>query len=187
MVERVLKLSRFEGRLNPVAEEKVDLVSVVRSALRNHEPLAEASGVHVECRVPDHPIVIAGNEESLVAALSNLIENAIHYSICQPKQIEIALTSNEASSEISVRDHGIGIPAREHQRIFERFYRVNDDAVRAVSGSGLGLAIVKAAVEAHCGTISISSRPGAGSTFIIRLPAAMNVDAAESPASLRAS
>ena len=93
--------------------------------------------------------------------MSNLLENAIHYSPGR-EAIEIELRVVQDGVEITVRDHGIGIAAEEHERVFERFYRGDDEAVRNVHGTGLGLSIVKSAIEAHGGTISVTAGAAAG-------------------------
>ena len=106
----------------------------------------------------------------MVTALRNLLENAVAYS---PEQTRVLITTRRANgnvAEISVADQGIGIPERDLERIFERFYRVDPARSRATGGTGLGLAIAKHVTVAHGGTITVWSKEGAGSTFTLRLP-----------------
>ena len=113
---------------------------------------------------------IHGDEDLLVTALRNLLENAVAYS---PEKTRVLVSTRRAgpdAAEISVADQGIGIPERDLERIFERFYRVDPARSRATGGTGLGLAIVKHVIAAHGGTITVWSKEGAGSTFTIRLP-----------------
>jgi two-component system sensor histidine kinase SenX3 len=113
---------------------------------------------------------VEGDEDLLVTALRNLLENAVDYS---PEHTRVLLSTRRASEhtvEISVADQGIGIPERDRERIFERFYRVDPARSRATGGTGLGLAIVKHVTAAHGGNVTVWSKVGAGSTFTLRLP-----------------
>jgi two-component system sensor histidine kinase SenX3 len=112
---------------------------------------------------------VLGDRSQLEMAISNLIENAINYSP-DLTQVAIVLTCKDKLVEISVTDQGIGIPEKEIERIFERFYRVDPARSRATGGTGLGLSIVKHVATNHGGDISVWSSEGSGSTFTIRLP-----------------
>jgi signal transduction histidine kinase len=101
--------------------------------------------------------------------LINLLDNAIKYS-GEARRITIDLGQRNGFVSMAVSDEGSGIEVEEQKRIFDKFYRVSDGLVHDAKGSGLGLAIVKHVVEAHHGTVSVRSRPGAGSTFTIELP-----------------
>jgi two-component system sensor histidine kinase SenX3 len=106
----------------------------------------------------------------LLTALRNLISNAIAYS---PSHTRVAVSARTTESivEISVKDQGIGIPVNDLDRIFERFYRVDQARSRVTGGTGLGLAIVKHVCQNHGGECTVWSEPGVGSTFTLRLPA----------------
>jgi signal transduction histidine kinase len=112
---------------------------------------------------------VPGDEERLYQVLSNLISNAIKYS---PKggRITVSGRYDENHVYVAVSDQGIGIPAGERDRIFDRFYRVENALSRRTQGAGLGLYLVKSVVEAHGGQIWVSSSPGEGSTFVFTLP-----------------
>jgi signal transduction histidine kinase len=167
MVEGILELARMEGRDWRPTFEEVELADVVRDAMQLHELRLRDEGFSVSCKLATEPLHVHGNRESLVGAVSNLIENAINYST-GVKAIDIELRAG-SEAELSVRDRGIGISVSDASRIYERFYRADSDAVRAVKGAGLGLAMVRATVETHGGTITLQGRPGAGSTFTIHL------------------
>jgi two-component system sensor histidine kinase SenX3 len=114
-------------------------------------------------------VQVLGDRSQLEMAVSNLIENAINYS---PDGTQVSITEKCENNliEIAVTDQGIGIPEKDLERIFERFYRVDPARSRQTGGTGLGLSIVKHVVSNHGGDISVWSAEGAGSTFTIRLP-----------------
>src|SRR6266702_4518279 len=115
-------------------------------------------------------LAVLGDEELLVTALRNLLDNAVAYS---PEKTRVLVSTHLHGStvELSVSDQGIGIPERDLERIFERFYRVDPARSRVTGGTGLGLAIVKHVTAAHGGKVTVTSKEGAGSTFTLRLPA----------------
>ena len=113
---------------------------------------------------------VMGDEDLLVTALRNLLENAVAYS---PERTRVVITvkkTADGNAELSVADQGIGIPERDLERIFERFYRVDPARSRATGGTGLGLAIVKHVMAAHNGRVTVGSVEGAGSTFTLFIP-----------------
>jgi len=117
---------------------------------------------------PDPPIV-SGDRWQLSSALSNLVDNAIKYS--EPgTEVRVTIAISAESIEAIIADRGIGIPARDLSRIFERFYRVDADRSRATGGTGLGLSIVRHVIENHQGKIDVTSTEGVGTTFTISLP-----------------
>jgi two-component system sensor histidine kinase SenX3 len=105
----------------------------------------------------------------LVSALENLVTNAMKYS-GDGKKVLVEVHATEELVSIAVIDQGIGIAAKDHQRIFERFYRVDRARSRTTGGAGLGLSIVRHVVSNHGGTVSVVSEEGRGSTFTIVLP-----------------
>jgi two-component system sensor histidine kinase SenX3 len=114
---------------------------------------------------------VLGNRRQLLSAVSNLLENAVKYSDPGPSvRVEVAVV--DGMVELVVADHGIGIPARDLDRIFERFYRVDKARGRETGGSGLGLSIVRHVMANHGGQVAVTSIEGDGSTFTLRLPVA---------------
>ncbi len=113
-----------------------------------------------------------GDADRLQQAVSNLVENAARYTPAGGT-IEVLLSVQGDAAQIDVRDTGVGIAPEHQPHVFERFYRVDAARSRRSGGSGLGLAIVKYVVEAHGGRVSVSSQPGQGSRFSIRLPSAI--------------
>src|SRR5206468_4334605 len=128
-------------------------------------------GIPVEMTEPAGDILTACDRRQVTSALFNLLDNAVKYSE-EGGKVEISAHVEGFTVAISVRDHGIGIPSRDLERIFERFYRVDRTRSRATGGTGLGLAIVRHVAQAHGGEVSVESSEGDGSTFTLKLPLA---------------
>jgi signal transduction histidine kinase len=116
--------------------------------------------------------VVAGDRARLEQVAANLIDNAIKYTAAGGR-VDVAVRRDNGSAILEVRDTGVGIPADEISRIWDRLFR--GDSSRTERGLGLGLSFVKAIVTAHGGTVDVSSEPGRGSTFTVRLPAIRQV------------
>ncbi len=169
MVQDLIALSRLQSH-DPLRGAKVvNVDDVVAEAVDATHLEAEAREIRLEVR-GQHGLATLGDEEQLFTALRNLIANAINYS---PDHTRITIGVNLVGTtvEISVADQGIGIPERDLERIFERFYRVDPARSRATGGTGLGLSIVKHVAANHGGEVRVWSSEGAGSTFTLRLPA----------------
>jgi two-component system phosphate regulon sensor histidine kinase PhoR len=166
LVSDLLILAKLEAEV-PASLEKFELKPVIEDQISSRgQALCEREiQVTVECP----PIQIHADRSRLGTALSNLIDNAIHYNK-QRGQIKILAEAQNGTVHLAVADTGNGIPSEELPRIFERFYRVDKARSRESGGTGLGLSIVKHAIESQGGTITVSSRLGVGSTFTIHLP-----------------
>ena len=169
LVQDMITLSRIQAA-EPVPDPvPVELDAVVAEALDRCRMKASARGIEL-VSTGAHGLSVMGDEDLLVTALRNLLENAVAYS---PDKTRVDVSTRRVSGhavEISVSDQGIGIPERDLERIFERFYRVDPARSRATGGTGLGLAIVKHVTAAHGGKVTVLSTEGAGSTFTLRLP-----------------
>ncbi len=169
LVQDMITLSRIQAA-EPVPDPvPVELDAVVAEALDRCRMKASARGIELAA-TGRHGLYVLGDEDLLVTALRNLLENAVAYS---PDKTRVVVSTRRAGGEaveMSVADQGIGIPERDLERIFERFYRVDAARSRATGGTGLGLAIVKHVTAAHGGKVTVVSTEGAGSTFTLRLP-----------------
>ncbi|WP_396658229.1 sensor histidine kinase [Microbacterium sp.] len=167
LTARIMNLSRLQAadELSVVADVSVD--EIITAAVAAHAVQADSAGVGL-IRGGDSGLSVRGDAQILVEALGNLIANAIVYSP-SGSHVGVGAKVDGGMVEISVTDQGIGISEEEQQRIFERFYRADQARSRRTGGSGLGLAIVKHAVQRHGGEVRMWSRPGRGSTFMIRL------------------
>jgi signal transduction histidine kinase len=144
---------------------------VVGRSASNFRTAAETRGVALEVDVPANALVVDGDPEALELMLNNLLDNAVKYT-GSGGAVRVRLASEGGEGRIDVSDNGIGIAPDHHDRIFERFYRVDQARSRELGGTGLGLSIVKHVCKAHRGTISLESALGVGSTFRVRLPLA---------------
>lgn len=175
LVSDLLVLSRLEEPTptEPDVFKPVDLALTVAEVVEEMRSLAEAKRHELTASLPD-TLLINGEEPSLRAIIKNLLDNAIRYT--EPGgHIRVSLdteTDNAGRSwgVLSVQDDGIGIPAAEQQRVFERFYRVDKARSRETGGTGLGLSIVRHAAERHKGRVEVKSTVGVGSTFTVFLP-----------------
>jgi signal transduction histidine kinase len=173
LVDDLLTLSKSDLGEIPLQPTTIDLHRLLNDLQRQGEILAGEKGILLELDCPDDGAVIHADELRVRQALLNLLTNAIRYT---PPQgvVTIAAGVTESAVTITISDTGIGIEDRHLQHIFERFYRVDKKIHQYDGGTGLGLAIVKWVVDAHHGTISVSSIPGQGSSFTMTLPKNQN-------------
>ncbi|MHB1536489.1 MAG: sensor histidine kinase [Acidimicrobiales bacterium] len=170
IIDDLLDLSRIEAN-EGAGGEPVLLARVLRDAVDGLRPMADRHRITVELEDPPASVSVAGHPRDLVSAVANLIENAIKYS--EPRsevRVEVRVRPDESWVEITVSDQGIGIPARDLERVFERFYRVDRARSRSTGGTGLGLAIVRHVAANHGGSVEVTSIEGEGSAFTLRLP-----------------
>jgi two-component system, OmpR family, sensor histidine kinase SenX3 len=172
LVQDIVALSRIEGAERPELEP-VALDEVVAEALDRVATTARARGISL-VRSGVQALQVLGNQSQLVAALGNLLENAVTYS---PDGAQVVVGARVLGDtdvpmvEVNVTDQGIGISEIDAERVFERFYRADPARARATGGTGLGLAIVKHVATNHGGSVAVRSAEGHGSTFTLRLPA----------------
>jgi signal transduction histidine kinase len=158
------------GRLE-LHEASFDLAEVVREAVGH---AAHRAGGHVLLALhaaPDLPLA-RGDVRRARQIVTGLLDNAVKYSP-EGGVVETVVDVSAARVRVAVRDQGLGIPAEEHERVFEKFYRLDADMKRGVGGTGLGLYVARRLAEQMGGSISLVSQPGRGSTFTLELPAAV--------------
>jgi len=178
LVQDLITLSRIQAA-EPVPDPNpVELGAVVAEVLDRCRMKASARGIEL-AESCDQGLAVLGDEDLLITALRNLVENAVAYSPEKTRVVVSATRDGASAAQISVADQGIGIPERDLERIFERFYRVDAARSRATGGTGLGLAIVKHVVAAHGGKVTVWSKEGVGSTFTLRLPAIKDTPTAD--------
>ena len=166
MISDLLDLSRLEG--GSAEFTPVEVGAVVAEVLDVLAGLAEHRGIAL---VGDTtPVTVEGSAADLALAIRNLVDNAIRYTETGG-EVTVRLARHGDEAVVTVADTGSGIPQRDLDRVFERFYRVDAGRSRATGGTGLGLSIVRHVAESHGGRVGVESQLGAGSTFTLRLPA----------------
>ena len=168
IIEDLLDLSRIEAEESPL-RDPVAVHLVLAEAAERVRGVADHRRVQLDVREPPKRLSILGDRRQLVSAVHSLVENAVTYSD-DDSTVVLEARATGPWVEITVSDTGIGIPARDLERIFERFYRVDRARARDTGGTGLGLAIVRHVAGNHGGEVRVQSQEGRGSTFTLRLP-----------------
>lgn len=169
IIDDLLDLSRLEGE--PAAcHEPVPVATVVAEAIEHIRPAADFRAIRIVVEQIPRTWNLVGERRQLVSALANLLENAVKYSD-DGSEVSVRARTDGTSIGLEVEDRGIGIPSRELDRIFERFYRVDRGRGRGTGGTGLGLSIVRHVATNHGGEVTVSSTEGDGSVFTLLLPA----------------
>ncbi|PWU00844.1 MAG: hypothetical protein C5B51_24195 [Terriglobia bacterium] len=167
LVDDLLNLARADAGHVQLQLEELYLNDLLAECCRSLQPLAAARNVELSC-VAGEDLAVQGDEELLRRMVVNLLDNAIRYT---PEGGSVSAALETQGSEVCIRvcDTGVGIPAEAATRVFERFYRADKARSRQQGGFGLGLSIVKWIAESHRGAVELTSQPGQGSTFTVRL------------------
>ncbi|MGQ0778681.1 MAG: sensor histidine kinase [Pseudonocardiales bacterium] len=169
LVTELIALSRLQGAERLPELETVEVDEVVREALDRCRLAAESANIRITVDPPSG-LLLDGDATLLITALSNLVDNAVSYS-SPGSPVSVSRRQADGFVEIAVTDRGLGIAPEHQERVFERFFRVDQARSRVTGGTGLGLAIVKHVAANHGGDVRLWSRPGTGSTFTLRVPA----------------
>lgn len=164
----MLQIARIESGQQTFTIVDVSVGELIDECLAQFADLAAAKDIDLVGELPAEEITARGDEEGLRTILSNLVDNAIKYTV-NGGEVLVRCQSNGESVTLEVQDSGIGIAEKELVRIFERFYRVDRARSREMGGTGLGLSIVKNLAQAFGGTVGVQSEPGKGSTFRVTL------------------
>lgn len=167
-IDDLLELSRIESDDGGVRDE-VPIHLVVAEAVDRVRGAAEQREITIEVEEVPGRLRVLGDRRQLVSATYNLLENAVKYSD-PASSVHVRARSDGRWVDLAVEDHGMGIPRRDLERVFERFYRVDRARSRETGGTGLGLAIVRHVATNHTGEVWVESTEGGGSTFTLRLP-----------------
>jgi signal transduction histidine kinase len=169
LINNILDFSRIEAGRKEYRFRPTDVGAVVGEVVESYRFPIEQQGFDLEVSIAEDLPEIVVDPEALSQALLNLVNNAIKYSGDQ-KHLGLDVRRENDRVVISVTDRGVGIPRAEQQKIFEKFYRVEDTLIHTTKGSGLGLALVKHIMDAHGGTVELTSVPGEGTTFRLLVP-----------------
>ena len=171
LIDDWLDMSHIEAGNLIEKFEPVDLVTILSETIELLRPLAEDKRITLKTDLPDNLYVVQGYGEGLKQAFANLVANAINYNR-QAGKVTVSTREEGGHVVVDISDTGIGISQENLHFIFDEFFRVKTKETQGVSGSGLGLPIVKKIIEAHNGSIKVTSEPGKGSTFSVILPKA---------------
>lgn len=177
LIDDLLSLSRLEMRTYVRPTSPVDIRALLQQVIETMGYMARESGVNVQARLGDVPVIVPGSRDELYQVFQNLLENACKYGASGGRvEIDLDDRSNTAEHEVSVtiRDFGPGIAEEHIPRVTERFYRVEVETSRSQKGTGLGLAIVKHILTRHDGRLTIRSKPGEGAAFTVHLHSTVN-------------
>lgn len=167
-VQRLLEIAYTDRSSLPLEKEKFDVNVLIEESINDLQPLIEQKSAVVKTNFSTSEAIINADKSYLRLCLINLIENAIKYA--DTPVIDIRTNTEASQLDITITDNGIGIATEHQKKIFERFYRIKDGELHTHKGFGLGLNFVKKVVDTHKGKIEVSSKPGSGSTFTIKLP-----------------
>ena len=169
LIKNVLDFSKMERGVKEYNFSKINLIDKIEDVLRSMKYQLDQHGYEVDLNLSEQKLIIPADGDAIVEALTNLISNAIKYSRDE-KYISISASIEDNFAVIHVKDKGIGISLEEQDRIFDTFYRAEDEKIQSLAGAGLGLTIIRHIVEAHNGKIEVESSPGKGSKFSLYLP-----------------
>src|SRR5215472_5951842 len=164
LINNILDFSRIEAGKKEYTFRQTDVADLVRSTLESYRFEIEQNGFQFEQKIDNDLPPIQLDREAIARSLLNLVNNAVKYSSSE-KYLGVRLYRTNGNVSLEVADHGIGIPASEQTKIFDKFYRVCDPLVHNTKGSGLGLSLVRHIVQAHGGEVVVESAPGKGSKF----------------------
>ncbi|MBP7459909.1 MAG: hypothetical protein KBA26_01345 [Candidatus Delongbacteria bacterium] len=164
LINNILNFSKIESRQRTYHMQPAQLEPLLREILDMYQFHLEQKGFTLELSIQPGLPEIELDREAVTQAIINLLDNAVKFS-GESRRIDISLQASGFGQELAIRDYGIGIPAGEQHKIFEKFYRVENSLTQSTKGTGLGLSLVRHIMDAHGGTIGLVSRAGQGSTF----------------------
>ncbi|NOR47737.1 MAG: histidine kinase [Methanosarcinaceae archaeon] len=166
MVNDMLDISRIESGNMRFRKDMLDIGEIINSAIETIKKQSEEKKINITTDIPPDLLKINADKDKLIQVFVNLLSNALKFT---PDGGNVEINANESGKyiEVCVKDDGIGIPPDKIDKIFNKFYQIDNTSARPYSGSGLGLAITKSIMEGHGGTIRVESTPGEGTVFIL--------------------
>jgi signal transduction histidine kinase len=166
MVNDMLDISRIESGNMRYRKDMLDIGEIINSAIETIKKQSEEKKINITTDIPTDLLRINADKDKLIQVFINLLSNALKFTP-NGGNVEIKANESEKYIEVCVKDDGIGIPSDKIDKIFNKFYQIDNTSARLYGGSGLGLAITKSIMEGHGGTIRAKSTPGEGSVFIL--------------------
>ncbi len=167
MINTMLEITQTEFNINAPAREALDFAAIARDTIDLFSTVGDDKGITIKTDLPEAPLMLTGDKVQLQRLLANLLDNAIKFTPTGGT-VSVGMKLDRDHVVLAVADTGCGIPERDRERIFDRFYR--SDSSRNIPGNGLGLSLVKAIVDSCNGSISVVSQVGRGTVFTLRLP-----------------
>jgi signal transduction histidine kinase len=169
LIEDILSISQLEVGTMQLVLDQVDLRELITECVRDVRGIAESKEIDLQMVMPPKLDPVRLDRDKIAVVINNLLGNALKYSR-SGAQVVVSCKANEGEVRLSVKDTGIGIDEKDHDRIFEKFQRSDDPDVQNETGTGIGLTTAREIVRHHGGDISILSKKGEGSTFTVHLP-----------------
>lgn len=169
LIEDILNVSQMEVGTLQLHVDDVDLKTLITEAVRDVRGLAEEKNIDLRAMLPPRVDLIKGDHDKLAVVMNNLLGNAIKYTR-EGGTVTVSCQIKSDEALVSIKDTGIGVAPEDHERIFEKFQRAQDEEVMKQVGTGVGLYTAREIVRRHGGDIGLISKKGEGSTFIVRLP-----------------
>ncbi|MEI6048975.1 MAG: ATP-binding protein [Bacteroidota bacterium] len=169
LIDNILDFSGMDDDREKYDFIDLDMDELLRKFLESTRERLPEPGFDIRYNNPDRVPVIRADKNAILQVFYNLVDNAIKFSGTS-RQIDISLFSKDDELLFCVKDYGIGISGKDQEKIFDRFYRCDEPQRLGIKGSGIGLTIVKKIMEAHKGHLTLESRPGEGSAFLVHLP-----------------
>lgn len=169
LINRILDFSKIEAGQKKYSRQIVDINSVLENLIRLYSYHLKSKGFELKTNLDNKSLAVLGDKNSIYETVINLLDNAVKYSD-KEKIVLLRSGSKKETVYIEVEDQGIGIAEKDHKKIFEKFYRIENSLISKTTGNGLGLSLVKHIMQAHNGEIKVISQPGKGSTFRLEFP-----------------
>ncbi len=168
LIDNFLTFSRMERSRQVFDKQKLDINELLSEAAAIFNKKEDKKLIFTVTKCPESRLILV-DRQAMLTVILNLLSNAWKYTEKEPKEIELKAFIEKEKVCFSVKDNGVGLTVRQQKKIFDRFYRVDDSLSRRTEGTGIGLTIVKFIVDAHNGIITVTSRPGEGTEFIVEL------------------
>jgi len=166
LINGFLNISRLESSKLEIVKEEFDLIQLINETIEESITTAAINNIHFEDK---GMILVHADKDKISSVISNFLSNAIKYSSAE-NSIDVHCWTEEFKAFVAVKDKGLGIKPEDLEKIFERYYRVEDHAKKFISGFGIGLYLCSEIIQMHKGNISVESQPGVGSTFCFSIP-----------------
>jgi signal transduction histidine kinase len=169
IIESLTEVDNYEAGVARVRQATVSVPYIVKDVVSSFQDMAASKNITLQADICEEELPVEADANKIIVAVSNLVRNAITFTQ-EGGQVQVKVEPVTEHAQVSVKDNGIGIPAKDLPKVFERFFQVESHLTRRTTGMGLGLSVAKAMIELHGGRIWVESVEGEGSTFIFLLP-----------------